>query len=568
MQSDIARQQTQSTQSPEALVLLAEAQLHHNRISEAFELYVQAVNASPSVLRYKERLLDLARRGIRVQHTKELEQAFAACLKTPELAGELENWSSLLLFSPDFRAACASTQCASPIDSALLMRPLLLEGLRNHVVCDPAFERFVTRLRSRLLCHLRDGPTPWPQEHVDLAAAIAHYAAMTDYILNETADERAQIDKLQTSIEMSGSARSPASIATLACYRPLHALRNADEILRTFANSPTLGLLVKEQIEDQVWIDATATAVRAETSVDDHGSMLVREQYEFFPYPQWKTLSKRSVLREWLLDGASQTAEGFLRYAPARILVAGCGTGRDAAIHALRFPTSSITAMDLSRTSLAYGLLRAKQLGLENITFVHGDILYIWHTTKMYDYVCCVGVLHHMDDPIQGWKALCAVLKSDGLMKIGLYSRTGRKAISRAQAVAANGRYSPTREGVLQFRSESERLLDAETAAGISRLKDYYNTGMYRDLLFPVQEHRFDLGQIKSALEALHLTFEGFHVSADVLASYRAVFPNDPGGKNLDYWQQYEAEHPHTFANMYIFWCRRNGSPTGATRDS
>ena len=74
---------------------MAEAHLRDNRISEAFALYVQAVSACPSVHRYKEQLLDLARRGIRISYSRELEDAFAACLRTPGLAAELENWSPL-----------------------------------------------------------------------------------------------------------------------------------------------------------------------------------------------------------------------------------------------------------------------------------------------------------------------------------------------------------------------------------------------------------------------------------------------------------------------------------------
>lgn len=553
----------------EALAVLAETRLRDNKVSEAFALYLQAVNACPSVYRYKERLLDLARQGIRVPHGKDLEDAFAACLKTPELAGELENWSSLLLSNPDFRTAYTSGDRASSMDSSLLTRPLFLEGLKTHVVCDPAFEGFITRLRGQLLDRLGSGRDRWPEEHIGLAASVAHYAGLTDFILNESADERARVDELRERIENSAeTAASSASVAVFACYRPLYTLRNSKEILQTFKNSGVLGSLVRAQIEDRIWIDATAAAIRAETSVDHGGSMLVREQYELFPYPQWKTLSKRIVLREWLLDEASQAAEGFLRHTAARMLVAGCGTGRDAAIHAVRFPASSIMAMDLSRTSLAYGALRAKQLDLENLTFVHGDILNLRQTGKTFDYICCVGALHHMEHPIDGWQALCDVLEPDGLMKIGLYSRAGRTAITRAQAAAARGHYPRTRGGILQFRRESARLLDSETAAALSRLKDYYNTGMYRDLLFPAKEHRFDLSQIKSILEKLGLAFEGFHVPADVLASYRATFPDDRDGKNLDCWEQYEAEHPETFANMYIFWCRQRRPSITATRET
>ena len=46
----------------------------------------------------------------------------------------------------------------------------------------------------------------------------------------------------------------------------------------------------------------------------------------------------------------------------------------------------------------------------------------IWHHRKC-------GVLHHMDNPIVGWKTLVDLLRPGGLMKIGLYSELARSHI-------------------------------------------------------------------------------------------------------------------------------------------
>src|SRR6185436_4435263 len=80
----------------EALALMAELRLRSGRLTDAFYLYVRAVNAAPEVQLYKERFLHLAARGVDVIHGDALESAVVACLKTPALAGEIENWSSLL----------------------------------------------------------------------------------------------------------------------------------------------------------------------------------------------------------------------------------------------------------------------------------------------------------------------------------------------------------------------------------------------------------------------------------------------------------------------------------------
>jgi hypothetical protein len=99
--------------------------------------------------------------------------------------------------------------------------------------------------------------------------------------------------------------------------------------------------------------------------------------------------------------------------------------------------------------------------------------------------------------------------------------------------------------------------LDAETLLRLSGLRDYYHMSMYRDLVFPAKERRFDLLQIKEMLRGLGLAFEGFYISDEIAAKYRALFPGDPAAIDLDHWHRFELMHPLTFASMYIFLCRK-----------
>src|SRR5262245_11600605 len=87
------------------LALLAELRLRRGELADAFALWIRAVNAAPEIHHYKERFLELARRGIDVVHSAPLEMAVAACLRTPELAADVENWAALLMANPAFEAA-------------------------------------------------------------------------------------------------------------------------------------------------------------------------------------------------------------------------------------------------------------------------------------------------------------------------------------------------------------------------------------------------------------------------------------------------------------------------------
>src|SRR5256886_12917699 len=48
---------------------------------------------------------------------------------------------------------------------------------------------------------------------------------------------------------------------------------------------------------------------------------------------------------------------------PARILVAGCGTGQNAIAAAKRFSDASVLAIDFSRASLAYAMRKTREIG-------------------------------------------------------------------------------------------------------------------------------------------------------------------------------------------------------------
>jgi ubiquinone/menaquinone biosynthesis C-methylase UbiE len=557
-----------------ALALMAEVRLRENDVARALALYARAVNAAPGIHPYKKQFLVLARRGVPIVHDRELENAIAACLKTPDLAAQIENWAPLLMADAGFRSlyGLASRRpfdpanrdfFSRPLDLQQLLRPLFLEGLKSHVVCEPLFEEFVTHLRRQLLEELgvQADSLAGPQ-HVELASAVSHYAFLTDFILDETPDEQERVARLKAAIEAEPTtAAGGAAIATMACYRPLWSLRNASALFEKFANDSVLAGVVRAQIGDDIALRERARSIRSITPVDET-SAEVRRQYEEFPYPRWKKLSLDQVVQDWRNHPLSQTIERSLPEHEPKLLVAGCGTGRDAVMLAAMFPRAEITAVDISRTSLAYGALKSEEHGCGNITFLEGDLLHLRDEVQMFDYICSTGVLHHMDDPAEGLKTLYTLLKPAGVMLIGLYSRKGRKAIVAAQDLARQQNYPSSREGILRFRRESPRVFDRETLLRLSSLRDYYHMSMYRDLLFPAKEHRFDLLEIKEMLRALKLSFEGFYISTEITAKYRAMFPHDPAATDLDGWHRFESRHPETFASMYIFLCRKAGPQT------
>jgi SAM-dependent methyltransferase len=555
-----------------ALALMAEVRLQQKNLNEAFSLYRDAVNAAPQVHWYKKRFLNLAGLGVAVNYSESLANALVACLKTPDLASLLENWSRLLLAEPRFHAAYGLTnrQDFDPSNRAFfagltdfrpLFTPLFLEGIKSNVVCSPVFEEFITHIRRHLLFDLEpEGGRVTPEQFLALATALSHYAFLTDFILDSTEDEKRRTDELRRRVETENHVTNdPAAVAVLACYQPLHTLKNAELILDNFKTSGPLADVVKSQIADLFALREAASSIQSVTDISEGVSAQVRELYESFPYPRWKTISAESLEQDWQKDECSRKAEGPLRGTRARILVAGCGTGRDTAVLAAIFPDAIITAVDLSRTSLAYASIRAEEHGLKNISFRHGDILKLTALGGAFDYISSTGVLHHMENPVEGWRVLCGLLKPGGLMRIGLYSEIGRKGVVAAHEAIKRANYPSSPEGIARFRRESPDICGRQTLLDLARLRDYYNMNMYRDLLFHFQEYRFDTLQIEDVLRELGLAFEGFNISAGTLAKYRDMFPDDPSATNLERWNRFERTTPQTFLSGYAFWCRKAG---------
>jgi SAM-dependent methyltransferase len=61
-------------------------------------------------------------------------------------------------------------------------------------------------------------------------------------------------------------------------------------------------------------------------------------------------------------------------FKPKRILDLGCGLGHNVLPIAAAYPDAEIVAVDVGAPMLRYGRARAKSMGVENVTFVQGDV--------------------------------------------------------------------------------------------------------------------------------------------------------------------------------------------------
>ena len=297
------------------------------------------------------------------------------------------------------------------------------------------------------------------------------------------------------------------------------------------------------------------------TPIDDHVSNEVRRQYDENPYPRWFDAPNVEPHTP-----AQMLQELFPHFVPSKtievgcpILIAGCGSGWHAALIATLYPDSKITAIDLSRTNLAYAIRRTNELNIKNVEFAQADILALSSLSTTFPYLESVGVLHHLSNPMAGWKTLTELLQVNGIMHIGLYSKLAREKLDDAARLVDIGNYASNPDDIRRFRNEVFAIESKpENIQQLMRNREFYAMSSCRDLLFHAQEHRFSIPQIQESLAELNLEFIGFQLSSVTSANlYLEKFPDDRGMSNLDNWHHLEQAHPETFNGMYDFYCRK-----------
>src|SRR5581483_9792102 len=422
--------------------------------------------------------------------------------------------------------------------------PLLLEAV---VVPDARFERLVARLRRAALMRAERDRRAGAEETA-LACAVAQQCFLAGYPAQETAEEARALGGLDP-----GSA-SEFALAALAAYRPLAAPAAAP-------GSADFARLVRRQITEPAEERRLRATIVSLTGAEDGVSRAVREQYEEHPYPRWD----RAPAFVGAYPLGAKLRRLFPHLAPGgldvpdepSVLIAGCGTGRHAAITARQYPNARILAVDLSAASLAFAMRRFAELGIANVRFARADLLQLGALQERFDLVECAGVLHHLAEPLAGWRALAGLLRPRGFMNVALYSEAGRAAVVAAKRLIAERGFPPTPDGMRAARAAILALPDGAPEPGVLESADFWSMPGCRDLLFHAMEHRFTPSRIDAALRELDLEFLGFELGAAVKRAYVGRFPGDPSGLDLAGWSAFEAERPATFAAMYQFWVRR-----------
>ena len=429
---------------------------------------------------------------------------------------------------------------------------------------DIDFERCLTALRAHCLEHLsqdNSGASLWNNALLFLNG-LACQCFLNEYIFNETEQEKSAVEALEKRV-VEGQGLSLYDIAIYACYRPLHALPRAADLLKALEEQEVMKSLLNMQIAEPLQEAEIKKEISTLTSIDDDVSKLVKEQYEANPYPRWvnlpisKTMPFKDALQQ-IIPHLEDELFAHIDQENTKTLIAGCGTGKQSINTANVFGNSDILAIDLSATSLAYAIRKTREYGYDNIEYGIGDLLKVDELGEQFDVIQCGGVLHHMSDPMAGWRALYDILKPGGFMLIALYSDIARQSVVAAREFIAKNGFSPDLEGIRACRQAIQDLPEDDPVRGVMNWRDFFVVSDTRDLIFHVQEHRYTALQLREDIASLGMEFLGFHLKKPWLEQkYQAQFPDDPKGLDLENWHKFEKQFPKTFDGMYQFWLQK-----------
>src|SRR5262249_23272228 len=401
---------------------------------------------------------------------------------------------------------------------------------------------------------------PVSGQQASFTCAMARQCFINEYVFATTSQENEELSLVVDVIANALASRAaiePMQLAAVAMYPPLHSNPSAAALLER-KWTPVVDELLKQQVRDHMRERDLRDSILRLTPIEDEISQRVRQQYEENPYPRWVHAAGQVVpvsidqyLREQFPTGAFTPLN---KTENLDMLVAGCGTGQIAIASAQKYLGARVLALDLSLASLCYAKRGPPGDVASRIEFAQADILKLAPLERRFDVIDSSGVLHHMADPLEGWRILLSLLRPGGLMHIGLYSEAGRKDIAAARALIAERGFGSTPAEIRRCR---QALLDTPLAS-VTRFNDFFSTSECRDLLFHVQEARMTIPALHAFIAEHDLKFIGFEFEPAAAQHYRSQFTASGWSlTDLNRWHEVEAKFPDTFSGMYHFWVQK-----------
>ncbi|WP_017324772.1 class I SAM-dependent methyltransferase [Synechococcus sp. PCC 7336] len=258
----------------------------------------------------------------------------------------------------------------------------------------------------------------------------------------------------------------------------------------------------------------------------DRVTARVQQLYDRFPFPGEPIAGGEPPGFNWRWSwpqAYSFCTGGYPYPKKPRILDAGCGSGCGTEYIAHQNPEAEKWAIDLSANALAIARERCHKSGSPPVEFRHLSLYDVEQIPGSFDFINCVGVLHHLPDPTAGLKALADKLATGGIMHVFVYGELGRweiRLMQQALRLLVAGDESANMETVEQLQAglqagrqlfeilpENNRIVSQEKArwAGENRADENF-----ADMYLHPQEVDYNCNSLFAWIETSGLEFVRF----------------------------------------------------------
>jgi SAM-dependent methyltransferase len=248
-------------------------------------------------------------------------------------------------------------------------------------------------------------------------------------------------------------------------------------------------------------------------------SAAVQQLYDTYPFPPEPLLDSPPPGYNWRWNWLA--AYNFCtgqkpQTQQVRILDAGCGTGVGTEYLVHLNPQAQVVGVDLSSGALAVAKERCQRSKADRAEFHHLSLYDAGQLPGEFDLINCVGVLHHLPDPIQGIQSLATKLAPGGLMHVFVYAELGRweiKLMQQAIALLQGDKQGNYQDGVQVGRTIFSAL--PETNRLVKREQERWSLENQRDECFAdmyvhPQEIDYNIDTLFELIDASGLDFLGF----------------------------------------------------------
>jgi SAM-dependent methyltransferase len=245
---------------------------------------------------------------------------------------------------------------------------------------------------------------------------------------------------------------------------------------------------------------------------------VVSSQYERWMYPEPIVDLPLWLQDNWQWFDPSHAHRLFWpdrNYKPdLDILIAGCGTNQ-AAVFAYTNPQSSVVAIDVSQPSLGHHKQLKETYGLKNLELHHLPIEAVASLNRRFDLIVSTGVLHHLEEPEQGLRALASCLQPEGVAAIMLYAKYGRIGVEMLQGVFRELDLRQNEASVLMVR-EALTLLpqDHPVMAYLAVANDLQGDAGLVDTFLHGRDRSYSIADCLTLVEAAGLRFQDLFFKA------------------------------------------------------